>query len=373
MTDEGSITSADTIEPPDDMVTDPNTQGSGISNGRGSSGEVVLDLHHAAKTYKGGIRALDGVSLQVRKGEVFGLLGPNGAGKSTLVKMLMTVVRPTKVEGTMLGHAIGEKASLVRVGYLPEQHRFPQYLTGRQVLDYYAALSNVPRKERKKQMDRLLDVVDMGKWGRKCVAQYSKGMRQRLGLAQALMNDPEIVFLDEPTDGVDPVGRRDIRTILRQLSDQGTTVFLNSHLLGEVEMVCDRVCILLGGRVVREGDISDLAAESVRYEIDFAGPPPGWVNQMDNVQVSRPIEHNTRLQLPGRGAEDVQSVIDRLRAESLTISRVEEKHDSLEDLFIQAVDANAEGSTTGAPDRKRRKSKRSEAIAQANTNDGGAA
>src|SRR5436190_3963271 len=203
--------------------------------------ELALDLTHVSKTYKGRVRALQGIAMQVRRGEVFGLLGPNGAGKSTLVKIMMTVIRPTQARGTMLGRPIGHKPTLGRVGYLPEHHRFPEYLTGAQVLDFYGALAKVPRKERRQRSAKLLDMVGMTAWGTKRVRGYSKGMRQRVGIAQALMNDPDLVVLDEPTDGVDPVGRRDIRAICSQLRDEGRTVFINSHLLSELEMVCDRV------------------------------------------------------------------------------------------------------------------------------------
>lgn len=304
------------------------------------SAEDVLNLHHVAKTYRGKIRALDGVSLRVGRGEIFGLLGPNGAGKSTLVKILMTVVKPSKIQGTMLGRKVGDKRSLKRAGYLPEHHKFPSYLNGNQVLDYYAALANVPKSERRGRIGHLLDTVGMSEWGKTRVSKYSKGMRQRLGLAQSLMNDPDIVFLDEPTDGVDPVGRRDIRNVLKNLRDQGKTVFLNSHLLGEVEMVCDRVSILVAGKVVREGSLHDLTIESRRFEITHGGEAPGWANQLDNLRIEKIESERTKLVLPGREAEEVQSVIDRLRQDNKTIYRVEEKRDSLEDLFMQAVTEN---------------------------------
>jgi len=247
---------------------------------------LILELERVSKTYRGRIRALRGISLNVRAGEVFGLLGPNGAGKSTLVKILMTVVKPSEARGTMLGCRIGDKRSLRRVGYLPEHHRFPPYLSGLQVLSYYGALSNVARRDRKTRSKELLDLVGMSKWGRTKVSKYSKGMNQRLGLAQALINDPDVVFLDEPTDGVDPLGRRDIREILKRLRDEGKTVFMNSHLLGEVEMVCDRVSILQHGNVVREGAIKELTKDSQRYEVEYEGTTePGWLNQLKDVRI----------------------------------------------------------------------------------------
>ena len=241
--------------------------------------DLAIDITGASKTYRGGllqgkgVRALRGVDMKVHKGEVFGLLGPNGAGKSTLVKILMTVIRASACEGTVLGRAVGDKHALARVGYLPEHHRFPNYLKGWQVLDFYGAMAGVPRRDRKKRIGELLELVGMGDWAKKRIKQYSKGMRQRVGLAQALMNDPELVLLDEPTDGVDPVGRRDIRGICQRLKEEGRTVFLNSHLLSELEMVCDRVAIMVQGVIASQGTIDELTVDQRHYEIGLAGSP----------------------------------------------------------------------------------------------------
>ena len=174
----------------------------------------AIDLRQVIKIYPKRVHALQGVNMHVGCGEVFGLLGPNGAGKSTLVKIMMTVVRPTRAEGTILGHPIGHKPTLARVGYLPENHRFPRYLTGRQVLEFFAALAKVDRPTRRRRAAELLDVVGMSEWANTKIATYSKGMLQRVGLAQALVHDPDLILLDEPTDGVDPVGRRDILNVL---------------------------------------------------------------------------------------------------------------------------------------------------------------
>ena len=217
--------------------------------------------------YRGNTHALREVSLKVGAGEIFGLLGPNGAGKSTLVKVLLTVVKPSVARGEMLGRPIGDKKTLARVGYLPEQHRLAPYLTARQAVEFVAALSGVDRATRKKRAAELLDRVGLSKWMDRRVNVFSKGMRQRAGLAAALVNDPQIIFLDEPTDGVDPVGRVEIRDLLIQMRREGRTVFLNSHLLGEAEQVCDRVAILVQGRVVKQGSMADLQKESSRQEL----------------------------------------------------------------------------------------------------------
>lgn len=235
--------------------------------------DLAIDITNASKTYKGKIHALRGVDLRVGRGEVFGLLGPNGAGKSTLVKILMTVIRPSTVNGTVLGKPVTDKSTLARVGYLPEHHRFPDYLKGWQVLDFYGGMAGIPRKARKHRTDQLLELVGMRDWAKKRIKQYSKGMRQRIGIAQALMNNPDLILLDEPTDGVDPKGRRDIREICQQLKDEGRTVFINSHLLSELELVCDRVAIMVQGLVAQQGTIDELTEGQEHYRIELAGDP----------------------------------------------------------------------------------------------------
>jgi len=230
--------------------------------------EFALDVRGVDKMYRGKVHALRGVDLAIRRGEIFGLLGPNGAGKSTLVKILMTIIKPTRCQGHMLGRTIGHKGTLRKVGYLPEHHRFPEYLTGGQVLDYFAALSDVSRTERRRRAGELLELVGMTRWKDMKVRQYSKGMRQRIGVAQALMMDPDLVVLDEPTDGVDPVGRRDIRNILVELRSRGKAVLVNSHLLSELEVVSDRVAIMVQGRVSEQGTLDALTDYGQRFEIE---------------------------------------------------------------------------------------------------------
>jgi ABC-2 type transport system ATP-binding protein len=325
--------------------------------------DLALDLSHVEKVYKGKVRALQGIEMRVQRGEIFGLLGPNGAGKSTLVKILMTVVRPTRCRGTMLGRPVGHKPTLARVGYLPEHHRFADHLTGGQVIDFYGAMAGVWRRERKRRAGELLDLVGMTPWAGKRIRGYSKGMRQRIGIAQALINDPELVVLDEPTDGVDPVGRRDIRNILTGLRQRGKTIFLNSHLLSELEMVCDRVAILVQGLVAEQGTIDQLTLGQQRYEIEIALPPDQAstrVRQCLEQLLTPPAlpgaEHlgtlrdgtavrveGTTLRLETSEAAPVQPVLDALRSQGLTIVSVRPYRPSLEDLFMRAVTNPATG------------------------------
>ncbi|MDG2423599.1 MAG: ABC transporter ATP-binding protein [Phycisphaerales bacterium] len=309
------------------------------------SAAPVISIDDVYKTFKRRVHALRGVSMRVHEGEIFGLLGPNGAGKSTLVKIIMTVIRANRLSGTVLGHSVGHKPTLSRVGYLPEHHRFPKHLKAGQVLDYLAGLSGVPRRVRKKRIDEMLELVGMTDWKRHRVGEFSKGMQQRIGIAQALMNDPRLLLLDEPTDGVDPVGRREIRDLLIRLREQGRTIFINSHLLSELEMVCDRVSIMVKGRVAMEGTIEALTSDSQRYEIHVEGKIAGdmapGATSVESVGVDL-----TKITMPTAKATDVQPLLDKLRQSGTTIHRVMPVRESLEDLFIRAIETTGEGSGT---------------------------
>ncbi|MDX2116678.1 MAG: ABC transporter ATP-binding protein [Planctomycetota bacterium] len=323
--------------------------------------DLALDLHDVQKTYSGGVQALRGVAMQVRRGEIFGLLGPNGAGKSTLVKILMTVISATHAKGTILGEPLGRKSTLARVGYLPEHHRFPEYLTGRQVVEFFGALANVPRKQRKQRAGELLEFVGMSRWAETRVRQYSKGMRQRVGIAQALVNAPQLVLLDEPTDGVDPVGRRDIREMVHRLKEAGTSVVLNSHLLSELEMVCERVAILVKGKVAAQGTLDELTVGRQRYDVE-----------VDAASAAEGVLAAIAAQTPGTtlagatftfGAADpapVQPLVDRLRAAGIVIRAVKPIRPSLEDLFMQAVTDPTSGKvlTPGAAEANEKESRK---------------
>jgi ABC-2 type transport system ATP-binding protein len=336
-----------------------NPQPSDDSRASSRASDLAIDLSHVAKTYKGKVRALRGISMRVRRGEVYGLLGPNGAGKSTLVKILMTVISPSQCEGTMLGQRVGHKPTLARVGYLPEHHKFPSYLTGNQVIDFYGSLGGVAKADRRTRSAELLDLVGMSDWGHKKVGGYSKGMRQRLGIAQALIADPDVVFLDEPTDGVDPVGRKDIRDVLATIRDRGKTVFLNSHLLSELEMICDRVGIMVKGEIRQEGTIDELTVDQHRYQVKVppehgavlaevttaishppASDPVGeWSGsrELSNGSYIRAHADLGRAEINSADPALIQPLIDALRAKAVPILDVRGTRPSLEDLFMQAV------------------------------------
>ncbi len=297
--------------------------------------EVVIDIAETRKRYRGGVEALRGVSLQVPRGGIFGLLGPNGAGKSTLVKILMSIVRPTQCTGMMLGKPVGHKPTLARVGYLPEHARFPEYLKGGEVIRYVAGLAGVSRATASRRAAELLEMVGMQDWGDRKMGTYSKGMKQRIGLAQALVNDPDIVFLDEPTDGVDPKGRLEMRNVLQTMRDDGRTVFINSHLLGELEMICDSVAIMDKGEIVRQGTISELTKKSQRYEIRTQGGVPADLRNrlaVEGVEIA-----GDKLSVYQRDPVPMQPILDALRADGVTIVEMREVRQSLEDLFMETV------------------------------------
>jgi ABC-2 type transport system ATP-binding protein len=296
----------------------------------------AVDLLSVRKTYRNKIQALRGVNIQVRAGEIFGLLGPNGAGKTTLVKIMMTVIRPDKAMGTILGRPIGNRRKLARIGYLPENHRFPSYLTGEQVLDYFGALSHMPRRQRAERARILLEQVGMARWATTRVSKYSKGMLQRLGLAQALINDPDLVVLDEPTDGLDPMGRRDVRAMLLELKHRGKTIFLNSHLLSELEMVCDRVAILVAGYVARQGTLSELTEHTLEYRVAAAGDLAPIQPRIEDL--GGRVEQGAIL-IRGHDVEQVNRLIDLLRDNRCLIESVEPRRFGLEEVLVEVMGA----------------------------------
>lgn len=310
--------------------------------------EWALDLQGVRKVYRGGVEALRGVDLQVPRGTVFGLLGANGAGKSTLIKILTTIIRPTACEGTFLGEKVGNKAVLRKVGYLPEHARFPEYLTAEQVVMMAAGLNGISSAEGKKKSDLLLKRVGLADWRNKKVGSFSKGMKQRVGIAQALVNDPEVIFLDEPTDGVDPAGRREILLLLKELREEGKTVFVNSHLLGELEMVCDRVAILSKGEIKLEGPLSELTGRRVVYRIAC-----GKISEESKAKLTRREKVSWEageLVIAATQPEEVMPILDQLRAEGVVVESLIRKATSLEDLFMETVGGDGPGAVKkGSP------------------------
>ena len=304
---------------------------------------AALETINLKKRY-GRIEALRGVSLHVDPGEIYGLLGQNGAGKTTLIKTALGINRQFEGEVLLLGKPAGTAEIRSRVGYLPEDHNFPDYHTGRSLLDFYGQLLGVSRSERNKRIPPLLDELGILDRMNYKIRGYSKGMKQRLGIAQALMHDPEIIFLDEPTDGVDPVGRREIRAMMQRLKERGRTIFLNSHLLGEVELICDRVGILAKGQMIREGDVTSLTRQKGKVLIGLA---PGQQLPMDDLRQMGfdVVPYNDRWEFQLSEQQSIDPVVDFLRSRNLSLRHLVEKRQSLEDLFVETVERDGRGSS----------------------------
>src|SRR5512136_2905781 len=230
-----------------------------------SDGEAVVVVRGLTKVFKDfwgrpKARAVDGVDFEVRRGEVFGLLGPNGSGKSTTVKLMLGLLYPTKGHIEVFGHSPRHVATKSRIGYLPEESYLYRYLDSHETLDFFGNLFRLPGNERNRRADQLLEMVGLGQTRTRAVGEFSKGMQRRIGLAQALINDPDLVILDEPTSGLDPIGCREVKDLIVALARRGKTVILSSHLLADVEDVCDRVVIYYGGRVQAMGSLKELLA-----------------------------------------------------------------------------------------------------------------
>ncbi|MEP6993042.1 MAG: ABC transporter ATP-binding protein [Acidobacteriota bacterium] len=287
------------------------------------------------------ITALDGVSLRVEPGQVFGLLGPNGAGKTTIVKILLGLTYATGGSAKLLGLPASDPESRRRVGYLPEGHRFPGYLTARQTLMVFGQMSGMDRKTLRRRTAELLARVRLSDWSDVRVKKFSKGMTQRLGLASALIHSPDVLLLDEPTDGVDPVGRREIRDLLQEEAAAGKAILLNSHLLSEIERTCDRVAVLRSGKIVAEGRIDDLTASGSRYRLVATGVDDRLVAAMRETGAS--VDRvNGHFDLTARDVDHLNALVDRLRAGGAMLQELAPLKSSLEDVFVDLVKAGGD-------------------------------
>ncbi len=289
-------------------------------------------------------QSLAGVDLEVRRGEVFGLLGPNGAGKTTLIKILLGIIRPSGGQAGVLGEPAGSKEARKHIGYLPENLNFASHQTAWRVMRFYGRLSGMDESRINARSQELIELVGLKGRDKELVTRFSKGMRQRLGLAQAMLHDPDLLILDEPTDGLDPVGRSQIRQLITLLREQGKTVFLNSHILQEVELVCDRVAILVSGQlrgVGRPRDLSDQfhgqLGESVTLELAGTGAGLPEIAQRFEGKLEALPNERWYLAAPVRTQADVDSLIDALRAQAASIIRLERKRPSLEEVFLSMV------------------------------------
>ncbi|HTG68954.1 MAG TPA: ABC transporter ATP-binding protein [Candidatus Udaeobacter sp.] len=296
-----------------------------------------------SKDYGDG-RGCRDVTLTIREGEAFGFLGPNGAGKSTIVKMLTGLIKPTSGKAQIFGHASGTIEARRRLGYLPELFRYPDWLTGEEVLAFHAKLCELDRTAAKRRIYQLLDEVGIGSRGRDRLKGYSKGMQQRLGLACALLGNPEIVFLDEPASALDPVGRHEVRELLARLRSQGKTIFLNSHLLEDVEQLCDTVALLNNGQVLVEGKVTEVLRSHSNWRLRVSGYTPlapERIRQMLGVRVDvsgHPAgDDSVWLEMELDDDEQIGLVNYILIELGLTIYEVGRIKSRLDEWFLQAV------------------------------------
>jgi ABC-2 type transport system ATP-binding protein len=300
----------------------------------------VIEVTEVTKVYGTKMRrqsvvALNNASLQIQPREIFGLLGPNGAGKTTLFKLLLGITSITSGDVLISGLPPSNPRSRQKVGYLPENHRFPSHLTGGSLLRLTGQLYGLTVSEMEERADRLLGLVGMDQWADYKITKYSKGMSQRIGLAQAMISDPDILLLDEPTDGVDPVGKMEIRKVLQRVRDEGKTIVLNSHLLSEVESFADRVAILQKGKVIKVDSVDNLTSQQKQTEIEanigahLLEVPP----EIGKVVAITP----NRLIVELVETDGVNWIIDRMRAKSIAIKSIKPLKVSLEQSFMEAV------------------------------------
>ena len=304
--------------------------------------EAIVRVEGIVKDFRPGFglrrkRVLDGVTFDVHDGEIFGFVGPNGAGKTTTLKLLMGLIRPTEGRASILGCDVGESEFRHQVGFLPENPYFYPFLTAREILDFYARLSGVPGAERRQRVERLLEVVHLGHAMDARLRTFSKGMLQRVGIAQALIHDPKVVFLDEPMSGIDPLGRKEIRDLILSLRAEGKTVFMNTHILHDVEMICDRVAIIVKGQIRHQGRIEDFMPDARRRtDIVVASLPP---------ETAEGLAERFELEMRGLGErielradeKDVHGVLDRVMTVGAEVISVTPHRNSLEDVFLDAV------------------------------------
>jgi ABC-2 type transport system ATP-binding protein len=331
---------------------------------------LVIQTNNLCKSYSRGwfrrssLKALDNVAISVARGEVFALLGPNGAGKTTLIKLLLGILRPTSGNATVLQQPAGSLAARMKIGYLPENLVFPKHLTAVGALYFYGRLSRLTESKMKATIPGLLDLVGLSGRETESVRKYSKGMRQRLGLAQALLHEPEILVLDEPTDGLDPLGRSQIRDLIDTLKSQGKTIFLNSHILQEVELICDRVAIMATGKLRAIGTIPELIeshshGKRLRVHLKCRAVDPQapvtiamWTFDDSLLTVEQsPSPHSSdevptmpidfAIQLETSEQIHIDHLIDRLRIANVSLLSLERHRIRLEDVFMTLVDSQS--------------------------------
>ncbi len=303
----------------------------------------AIETSHLRKDYggtlgRGGFTAVQDLSFAVPRGQVFGFLGPNGAGKTTTINMLLGNIAPTSGTATLLGRPLGDLDARAKLGFLPEKFQFHEFLTAEEFLDLHGRLYGMGPKARRKRIPEVLQMVNLYERRQSKLSEFSKGMQQRAGLAQAILNDPELVILDEPTSALDPLGRREVREIVAELKARGKTVLLNSHLLGEIEMTCDEVAILKKGQVVRVGSMDDLLAAPSTVEMRVQNISPALVHALESLARTVTVEgEEITVSIPDEAVvPDLAAAVVGTGGRLLSLIP---RRESLEDLFIRVVEA----------------------------------
>ncbi len=295
----------------------------------------AIETEGLRKTF-GDLVAVNDLTLQIQQGEVFGVLGPNGAGKTTSIKILVGLISPTAGRASLLGAPLGDRPTLARVGFLPEHFRFQEWLTAAEFLELHGQLFGMERRNLAERIGALLERVGLAEFRNRRLSTFSKGMLQRIGLAQALVNRPALVFLDEPTSGLDPVGRILVRDIIRALRSDGTCVFLNSHLLSEIEVTCNRVAFISHGEVVRTLELASLDTGQVTVKIRSSGLTPEITSSLSAWAEEISLQDG-RLSLRVKGEQVLPEITRYLVSHGVDVYEITPTHPTLEELFIETV------------------------------------
>ena len=304
---------------------------------------IAIRAEGLTKDYRTGfwghrVRVLHDLNLEVQAGEVFGFLGPNGAGKTTSLKLLTGLIHPTSGSVTVLGEAAGSVGVKARIGFLPENPYFYDYLTGAEYLDYCGALAGLSRSVRRDRVKAFLERVGLSGQGTLQLRKYSKGMLQRIGLAQALINEPAVVFLDEPMSGLDPIGRKEVRDLILQLREQGRTVFFSTHIIPDVEVICDRVGIILAGHLVAVGRVDELLASPLeKIEVAASDLPPEAAMALAARSVIPPVRSGDQILLSVKGEDELGQVLRAILQVGGRVHSVVPHRRTLEEVFLARV------------------------------------
>jgi len=297
---------------------------------------MVIETEMITKYYGSKLGCKD-ISISVREGEIFGLLGPNGAGKSTVIKILNGLIFPDAGSARLLGKPIGDISSRYRIGYLPEKYRYQEWMTGRELLSFHASLCNLDKEEAKHRINDVLHLVKLKEYEKNKIGTYSNGMQQRIGIACALLSNPQLLFFDEPTSALDPVGRKEIRELMLDIKSRGTSILLNSHLLSEVELVCDSIAIINKGLIVKQGNLENILNNQLNLEVIVENRNDAMLTALSRIATN--IESNgNNIYMKVSKREDISEVASLILQYGGHLYGLSQKHDSLENLFIQLME-----------------------------------